>query len=303
MNNFSTITTYDHLYKVYALSDSICSKHPDDMLHVLCINGDHRLADHPQCRFYGISDIVSTPSFEIIYSKYKRQSDKLRWSLKPVFLYFLLQNQIDKVIYIDNDVYFFGECTFLLDQLDQHSFLITPHHYPRDPHKEQNWLEANFKVGLYNAGFVGVNSSAKNNLLWWADCCAYRCEKNPLRGTFDDQKYLDLIPIIAEDTLVLKHKGCNVAEWNRAVIKRTIREDGSVWLDDIYPLIFVHFNHTTIKVISEGKEPAMVHLLKDYIANLQAYDPSIKVEKMVKPEKQIDKIKYYIWKRATDLNL
>ena len=290
------------MYKVFALADSIGETAPNTLLHVLCTDKNDISESHTQCRFYKLTDLKDVPCFDAISTKYKRQSDRLRWSLKPIFLHYLLQVESDKVIYVDNDIYFEGKSTFLFDLLSEHSFLLTPHHYPRNPNKDQNWLEANYKVGLYNAGFVGVNLKAKEHLIWWAECCAYRCEKNPLRGTFDDQKYLDLIPIIAEDALVLKHKGCNVAEWNRIQIKRTRRSDGTIWLDEIYPLIFIHFNHTTVKVILSGGEPYLQESLKRYMSNLKKYRPDIEPGKMIKPDKLIDKIKYYIWKKATEFN-
>ena len=303
MNHFCTITTYDHLYKVLALSDSIKATQSDFALHILCIDKINTPKSYPHCSFYEIGDLSGIPVCAQIVSKYKSEADKLRWSLKSVFLSFLLNEKADKVIYVDNDIYFFGDASFLFEQLDEHSFLLTPHHYPRDPKKDQNWLEANYKVGLYNAGFVAVNANAKEPLNWWAECCAYRCEKNPLRGTFDDQKYLDLIPILAEDTLVLKHKGCNVAEWNRKIIKRSQKQDGSVWLDKIYPLIFIHFNHSTIRAIDQGQEPYLIQSLNTYMASLKIYKEDVQLKMLIKTESTVEKIKYYIWRKATDFNL
>jgi len=213
-------------------------------------------------------------------------------------LRYLTDSKADKVIYTDNDIYFYGDYAFLFELLDTHNFLLTPHHYPRDPTKDQNWLEANFKVGLYNAGFVGVNKSAAHSLDWWAECCAYRCEKNPLRGTFDDQKYLDLIPIIDEGAHILRHSGCNVAEWNRAVISRSEKE-GNVMLDGIYPLIFVHYNGTSVRAIIEGAEPYLKNSFDIYLANLKKYKPDITADQLINHPSLMDNIKYRIWQVAT----
>ncbi len=301
--NFCTITTYDHLYKALALADSLIQVAPSCLVHVLCIDRAINAESHKGVIFYSLEDIKETEGYKAITEKYAQQRDKYRWSLKPVFLMYLLHGKAEKVIYVDNDIYFYSDPGFLFDLLEQHDILLTPHHYPRDPKKEQNWLEANYRVGLYNAGFVAVNRNAYASMKWWGECCAYRCEKNALRGTFDDQKYLDLVPVINEKAHIVRHKGCNVAEWNRSVISRTAGNDGHVMLDGKYPLVFVHYNHTTIRAIYSGDEPCLEMTWELYLQNLKKYRPEIEPKEMYRPDKWIDRMKYYIWKVATELNM
>jgi hypothetical protein len=302
MYHFCTITTADHLFKTLALHDSLMALSGDAYLHVLCV--DELPSDLPSgnIAFYKPHDMLHLPSASTIIAKYSASKDKLRWSLKPVFLRFLLEKTADKAVYVDNDIYFYGDYSFLFELLDTYDFLLTPHNYPRDPNKDQNWLEANFRVGLYNAGFVGVNKGAIKDLGWWAACCAYRCEKNPLRGMFDDQKYLDLIPVMNEKAHIVRHKGCNVAEWNKAVISRTER-DGKVILDGQYPLVFIHFNGTTVRAIEMGEEPLLKKHLDLYVANLKKYKANIQTSQLYKMPSAIERLKYQIWKTATDSSL
>ena len=298
MYHFCTITTADHLYKTLSLYDSVRAIHPDVYMHALCIDELYEVTTSDNIGFYKISDLAGMTAADTILSKYSQSKDKLRWSLKPVFLRYLLENKTDKVIYADNDIYFYDDYAFLFEMLDEHDFLLTPHHYPRDPTKEQNWLEANYKVGLYNAGFVGVNKAAIPTLQWWAECCAYRCEKNPLRGTFDDQKYLDLIPVIDENAHIVRHKGCNVADWNRTVISRS-EKNGKVILNDKYPLIFIHYNGTTVRAIDEGREPCLKESLNIYLQNIKQHKPDIVATDLYNKLTALDNIKYQIWKLAT----
>ncbi|MCW3127503.1 MAG: hypothetical protein JWO03_3161 [Bacteroidetes bacterium] len=302
MYHFCTITTADHLFKTLALFDSIRALRSDAFLHVLCIDDLPTGLPSDHIAFYKPQDLAHLPSAKTIIAKYASSKDKLRWSLKPVFLHYLLTQSADKIIYVDNDIYFYGDYSFLFALLGTYDFLLTPHHYPRDPGKDQNWLEANFRVGLYNAGFVGVNKNAIKDLDWWAACCAYRCEKNALRGTFDDQKYLDLIPVINEKAHIIRHKGCNVAEWNRAVISRS-EEDGRIILDNEYPLIFIHFNGTTIRAIVNGEEPFLTNSFDSYIANLKRYKPAVQTSQLYKNPGAIDRLKYSIWKLATNTSM
>jgi hypothetical protein len=302
MYHFCTITTADHLYKTLALYDSIMAIDSAAYMHVLCIDALPASLPQGNITFYTPDRLSHIPFAKAIISKYSSSQDKLRWSLKPVFLHYLLDEKTEKAVYADNDMYFFDDYVFLFDLLDTYDFLLTPHHYPRDPTKEQNWLEANFKAGLYNAGFIGVGKTAIPHLQWWAGCCAYRCEKNLLRGTFDDQKYLDLIPVMDDKAHIIRHKGCNVAEWNKATISRS-EKNGKIFLDEKYPLVFVHFNGTTIQAIKKGEEPLLKNSLSIYLHNLKQHKQDIKTEDLYRPLSLIDRLKYRIWKIATDASL
>jgi hypothetical protein len=302
MYHFCTISTADHLYKAHALYDSIRALHADCCLHVLIIDGKPSDPPNANIHYYGPDDVKEISPAKKIVSKYGASKDKLRWCLKPLFLRYLLEHKAERVIYVDNDIYFHGDYGFLFDLLGHYDFLLTPHHYPRDPSKNQNWLEANFKVGLYNAGFIGVNSGAVPSLEWWAECCAYRCEKSALRGTFDDQKYLDLIPVMNEKAHIVRHKGCNVAEWNRTVIPRS-EKDGKVLLDGQYPLIFIHYTGTTVRGIRDGLEPCLKKSFDAYFANLQKYKSDVTIEQLMDKPTYIHRIKFRIWKAATDWGL
>ncbi|GIV35077.1 MAG: hypothetical protein KatS3mg031_2612 [Chitinophagales bacterium] len=301
MNHFCTITTGSHLYKVQALEASLAAVNPDFQLHVLCM--DITPPAQTKLRCYRPEHVLTIPDASAILAKYRKHKDRMRWSLKPVFMQYLLrQEAIDKVIYLDNDLFFYNDYGFLFDLLDKHTFLLTPHYYPHDPKKDQNWLEANFRVGLFNAGFVAASRKALSSLAWWAACCLYRCEKNPMRGLFDDQKYLDLIPVREPETLILPHKGCNVASWNRTVCPRSMR-NGAVYISDTYPIVFIHFNDFCIREILDGKDPLLRTYLNHYIDTLKQFRPGLTSQDLYKKEPLADKIKFLLWKLATDLGL
>lgn len=299
MNHFCTITTYDHLYKVFALRDSLVQFNPDITLHVLMTDGNHAEVRSENIKMYSVADMNAEEIVRKIAAKYAHQKDRLRWSLKPCFLKFLLiQGGTDKVIYLDNDLFFFNDYAFLFDELNDHAFLLTPHYYDRSPKKDQNWLEANFRAGLFNAGFIAVNKNAVSTLQWWAECCLYRCKKSAFRGTFDDQKYLDLIPVMREDAAILRHQGCNVAEWNRFLCLRQV-VNGQVLINGMWPIIFIHFNYTTIREIMNGTEPHLVSHFDRYFQTLKKYKPTLQQADLYKPVAKTDWIKYFIWRILT----
>lgn len=255
MSVFCTISTFHHLYKAYALADSLAVF--DCKLIVLLVDGAvEKTLKHQNISFLGLKDLTVDGSSSII-DKYARNQDKLRWALKPVLLLELLKTH-DKIVYVDNDIFFFNSPQFLFDELGDFSILLTPHFYPASPKKNQTWLEANFRIGLYNAGFIAVNINAIDALEWWRDCCLYEIKKSYWRGLFDDQKYLDLFPILFNGVKILKNRGCNLAGWNDEV---SLEKD---------QLIFVHFNTFTIKKFSTKNHP-FHYSLNEYLKIIRLY--------------------------------
>lgn len=300
VNHFCTVSTANHLYKTFALAESL-EQGSLFTLHVL-VTDSNREYKFPNCVFYKLTDTENFGSAVQVISKYKTNADKLRWCMKPVFMQFLLDKHVGKIIYLDNDLFFYHDYNFLFDLLNAHSILLTPHYYKNNPNKEQNWFEANFRVGLYNAGFVGASKNAIKTLRWWADSCLYRCEKNAFRGLFDDQKYLDLVPVMDENAHVLRHKGCNVAGWNQELCLRSILK-GEVMIDGKFPIVFVHFNATTIREILNGSDNLLLAHFEKYFAALKKHKPELKKSDLLFPVPLSDKIKFAIWKIITDAGI
>lgn len=293
MKHFCTITTIDFLYKTKALHASLQKCCTDFSFHVLVTDSNHLPQSENGIHYYTLAALKDAIASNII-SKYEHHADKLRWSLKPVFLLHLLQN-FDKVIYTDNDIAFFNNPDFLFEALDQNPILLTPHHYQHSPHKNQNWLEATYTIGLYNAGFVVANTDAKKTLEWWAACCLYRCEKSRWRGLFDDQKYLDLVPVIEPKTKVLTHKGCNLAGWNIDTCERTL-SNNEVLIDGKYQVVFIHFNEYTIRMIAEDKDPLLKNHWQEYLSSLQSFKTGLQQSDLYRPQSFSEKLRLAAWK-------
>ncbi len=301
MNHFCTISTSDHLFKVFALADSL-DRGTAYTLHVLLVDPSDEVK-HPHCVFWNLKDVAKSDTAQIIIKKYQHYTNKLRWSFKSVFMLHLLSlAEVENVIYLDNDLFFFNEYDFLFDLLKQHCFLLTPHYYKTDPTQNQNWLEANYKVGLYNAGFVGASRLAVETLEWWAECCAYRCEKNSFRGIFDDQKYLDLVPVREENAHIVRHRGCNVAGWNTELCKRVIRGD-EILINDQYPIIFIHFNEYTIREMVQGSDTSLVKYFQVYFKKLKEYKSNLTESDLLKPSSRWENVKLAVWKGLTQMGI
>ncbi len=268
MKHFCTISTQSHLYKAKALADSLSNS--GSHLHVLIVDALELHPTRSNVSYYSLKSIQSEIGLKLI-SKYQKQPDKLRWGLKSVFMMLLLES-IEQVIYVDNDIWFYNDPSFLFELLNNNDIILTPHFYDTNPQTNQNWLEANFKVGLYNAGFLGANKNAIKALKWWSEACYYNIKKSYWRGLFDDQKYLDLLPIMFDKVIILKHKGCNLAGWNYLWYQLNRNSDQSVLIENKYPLIFIHFAETSLVHFSREDN----FLNKEYISyinSLKKYNP------------------------------
>jgi hypothetical protein len=229
---------------------------------------------------------------KLILSKYRNNNDKLRWAIKPLLLKYLLDLKFENVIYVDNDIYFFSSPLFLFEKLKSNNILLTPHFYLSDPLRNQNWLEASYRVGLYNAGFIGVNKKAIPMLEWWNNCCIYNIKKSYWRGLYDDQKYLDLVPILFENVEVLKDTGCNLAGWNYENRMLKLGEG------NLSSITFVHFAELTMKEFSKSENP-FYPLYKEYLMIIRSLNSSFKLEDKKYSKRNILAYFYFlIWKLA-----
>ena len=272
MKTICTITTYSHLAQTLALRDSVMPFCPDLTFNILITDKeDVSHLKQKNTHFFNLKDIENAYLAGSIIKKYSHEKDKLRWCLKPVFLHFLLFNcGYSKAIYADNDIFFFNGFTFLFKDLDKKDVLLCPHWRCTRPGINKDWFLVNFTDGFYNAGFLAASNKASEPLKWWAETCLFKCAKVYRKGLFDDQKYLDFMPLVFNNVGIIKHRGCNVAYWNQIDNKRTNVKD-NVLINDEWEIIFIHFTKELIKAIKNKKEPLLAEHLDTYKLALEKY--------------------------------
>jgi hypothetical protein len=138
-------------------------------------------------------------------------------------------------------------------------------------------------------------------LKWWAACCLYRCEKSWFRGLFNEQKYLDLMPIVHPNTKVLEHQGCNVAGWNVDVCQRTADDSESVIINHKWPIVFVHFNGFSIRAILNGDDSLLQPHLDKYVDLLRHHRPNLRLVELWNENTFWDRLKLFAWKTLNSL--
>ena len=263
MYHFCTIGSGNYLPFIETLFHSLRRQDENVVLHALLTDGTMPPAKNENLRFYSIDQLLEEPYVREIVDKYGYRNDYMRWALKPVLLLYIYK-KYGKVIYVDNDIYFFKKFDFLFTELDRCSVILTPHWCSFLPLPNEENFKTNFQIGLFNAGFVGASEQSADILTWWTKACLYKMERNDKEGLFDDQRYLDLVPIIDENACILRHRGCNLGSWNMHQNKRTL-VNNEVMINGTYPVVFVHFNHDTIWHILNGND----HLLQPYFAEYE----------------------------------
>lgn len=263
MQKFCTIITADHFPKAAVLCHSIRSFNNTAELYVLI--SDEKKNVHQRetegMKLISVDLLSNYPLVDELYKKYAHINfDNFRWSLKPVFASYLLRTGLDKVIYLDCDMFFVNDFGFLFKELDKYDILLTPHWNNTNPSLNKNGFLSNFTSGLFSAGFFGANRKGLPALDWWANACHFMMGENIKIGVHDDQRYLDIFPVLFEDIHIIRHRGCNIGSWNVEESKRTL-VNSEVLINEKFPVIFIHFDQMLATTILKGHDP----LLKPYL--------------------------------------
>ena len=269
MKIICTIITPDHLYKAQSLFDSISLFDSDVSYHILTT--DKVQVPNELIKLYSIQELSETDLMsKKIFEKYNTQFDELRWSLKPAFISYILKNNPEaSVIYCDCDFCFFGSTSYLFNLVNTGSILLTPHWRPLDPIKSPINFKLNYRDGLFNAGCITANYKGLNALEWWGNACLSSCENNREQGLYHDQRYLDLMPIYFPETIICRHLGINIADWN--LHQRDKLCPAGTVIETKWPITLIHFTKNTIKKIESGGDPTLESYLSAYKSLLEKY--------------------------------
>ncbi len=266
MNTFCTIITADYYPYSVALYKSLREYSQNVTLHVLV--SDNKAIDDHLPLYSGIhlvktQELAEDISITEIYNKYAHiNMDFFRWAAKPLFILHLLNKGYNKVIFLDCDIFFFNDFSFLFAELNSAGVLLTPHWHTKDPLINESSFKLLFTSGIFNAGFIGASPKGTDALQWWANACHFKMGEVPSMGIHDDQKYLDAMPVLFETVKILRHKGCNISSWNVEECKREL-QNGILLINGEYPIIFIHFSQILAKEILRGHDPLLLpHLTK-----------------------------------------
>lgn len=271
-----TIITADYVHYALALYQSIARYKPDVAFNVLvtdrCDDLSYLSVDFPNISFHYAKDLCNEGIARKLKNKYaESDANCFRWSMKPVYITHLLQLGFDQVFYLDGDLFFYSNIDFLSDELSDCGVLLTPHWRTSTPQSDPANFQDLQTSGLYNAGFVAASKQGIPAMEWWASACEYQCIIDTQRSFFADQAYLNLLTVYFDGVKTLRHRGCNVANWNQVESRRTLSHDGRVKINNEWDIVFIHFTRSTIDGIRNGVDGLLLPYLEEYQSSLEKF--------------------------------
>lgn len=252
MQIFTSISL-NYLPKARTLAASLKRFHPDSKIHLLVsdrLTTKNKSAEEINLAKEPFDRIVWVDALEInnLYSWiFMHTTVELCTAVKGPFLQQLIKEGAKKIIYIDPDIVVFNKLDPLLDLLDDHAILLTPHllDYP-DNHQSilDNEIAGTLRHGTFNLGFFAINADKNDGqrfAQWWGNRLLDYCYADYDLGLFTDQKWCDLVPSFFEDFYIVRDPGYNSASWNLDKRHMSISEDGQILINNKYPLRFYHF--------------------------------------------------------------
>lgn len=216
-------------------------------------------------------ELPDLPALRMLYTAYE-----LSMALRPAFLLHVMRHHnAEKVIHVDADLYFTGSIAIVGDRLDEHSIMLTPSFLTPIPEDGRFPTDREFlAAGMYNGGFIGCRNCEETlRILTWLDA---RLKKysflRPEDNMFGDQRWLDLLPGLTDDLLILRDDTFNVAFWN--LHERTVTAEDNRYFVNDKPMAFFHFSGfrsgrppilSVFQTRTElSKHPALLQLCEEY---------------------------------------
>lgn len=240
---FFTIASRNYLAYAMTLMQSIAQHHPDAPTYLILADhddGDSALVD---TRFATIpAAALALPDFDAFAFRYNIM--EFNTAIKP-YAFACLRRRHPRagIVYLDPDVLVVEPLTRVEAALTQGALaVLTPHllaPIDDDRHPGERDILAS---GTYNCGFIAIGAHAQADRLvaWWADRLEFGAVNDIAAGLFTDQKWIDLVPGMFTDVVILRDEGYNLAYWN--LTQRPVSRRGRRWYAAERPLVFVHFS-------------------------------------------------------------
>lgn len=216
--------------------------------------------------------------FDIDESKYADKK-QFYFSITPNLCLYLFETrpELNRIFYLDADLYFFQSANILLQEMGENSILICSHHF-NPLHQLIATHYGHFNVAIN--GFVKNEEGMRCLRNWKHDCDSwYPGMSGYPHSFFSDQIFLDKWPSKYSSLKIVTNKSIDVAPWNLNNIRITRRN--GVFLANGQPLIVYHFS-SLVKVGSNiwktntakffvSVKGDVLALYKHYINQIEGY--------------------------------
>jgi hypothetical protein len=235
-----TVVTQNYLAHALSLKKSFLQHNPDTKFFIGILGNE---SDCPEMNYdncYFVNSLGDS-RIEGMISRYMPL--EMNCALKPFFATHILEkhSNVQRLIYLDSDMYVFGPFATLTDA----AITLSPHRtkstsYLPEP-KDYSIISLN-RYGVYNAGYFELHRKpeAFAFLEWWKNLLEHTGYEKPEEHLFGDQLWLNLVHSFFDDVYVNKNPGYNVAIWN--LIERQVEERNGIFYVNNEPLILFHFS-------------------------------------------------------------
>lgn len=147
----------------------------------------------------------------------------------------------DYFIFLDSDTKVFGPFDELTTYLKSNQIVISPHFIRFNKKNPFYHLKIIQTSGIFNTGLFAIKRGNESDrfLYWWAALLLKYCYKDPERGIWNEQKWLDLAAGLF-DFYILPNPGYNVGPWNFHERILTLTDNG--YMVNGMPLRMFHFS-------------------------------------------------------------
>ena len=239
MRIYSTLSDKNYVDQGRALFQSLSSESSEPfVLYYLCLDDEtfDFFLGHDSRVIPVKLDEVESGNEKLANFKNTKPYNEYCWALASTLcLHLLEEHEVDSVLYIDSDIYFYADPKLLFDEIQDKSVGIIRHR-----HNTSLSVDGEYNVGTI---FFRNDEAGLGCLRWWND--AILLGTNPELGTCGDQKYLEgFIPRFGDAVCVIDETIAHGAPWNfRLYVYDYYHEDGTViWGNKRQPLVFNHFS-------------------------------------------------------------
>ena len=215
VEHFVTLFDSSYLPMGMALHDSLMTHGQQFRLWIICMDEIveeqlYRLA-LPHVTLIPLRDVETT---ELLTVKPGRSRGEYCWTLTPFSFQAVFERDpdVERVTYLDSDLYFFSSPQLLLRELEEAASISSSPCLC--PGYADHWLEQSGRFCVQFLTFRRTTEGGKV-MRWWQERCLEWCFARFEEGRFGDQKYLDLWPDSFGDKVhILRQKEKTLAPWN-----------------------------------------------------------------------------------------
>jgi hypothetical protein len=238
-----TICSNNYLAHAKTMGDSYLHHHPEHKFVIVLVDKFDPSLDYSLFANFELILVedLKIECFQSLNDKYT--ITELNTSVKPASFHFLFQKyKADNVIYVDPDILIVSPFVEVMELLENKNIIITPHictpvddeYAPTDYHT--------LRGGVFNLGFIALSNypKVKEFLNWWHERVVKYGFSNFSENMFYDQLWINYVPVLYDNYVILKHPGYNMANWN--LHERNLSGNDSFVVNQEYPLRFFHFS-------------------------------------------------------------